>query len=108
MRIFYAADNQPTAELAESNIWHYNLYLPLCDLGHEVVPFEYDLNPHFAHADFTDPANRQFNEAYRPCLEAELLRQIGEAHRQRPIDLFFSYFYSSFVRPEVFGDMPCR
>jgi hypothetical protein len=105
MRIFYAADNRPAAGLAESYIWHYNLYLPLCDLGHEVISFEYDLNPHFAHADLTSAANRKFNEAYRPRLEAELLRQIGEAHRQRPIDIFFSYFYASFVRPEVIQEI---
>jgi len=105
MRIFYAAYNRPTGELAESNIWHYNLYLPLCDLGHEVIQFDYDLNPHFAHVRLDDPAHRQFNEINRPRLETELLRQISEAHRCQPIDIFFSYFYSSFVWPEVIHEI---
>ena len=43
MRIFYAAGSRPHGALAESKVWYYNLYLPLCDLGHDVVPLDYDL-----------------------------------------------------------------
>jgi len=45
LRIFYASDTTPNAWFAtiRSNIWRNNLLLPLRDLGHDVVEFEYDL-----------------------------------------------------------------
>jgi spore maturation protein CgeB len=101
MRIFYAAGSQPHGSLTQSRVWHYNLYLPLCDLGHTVIPLRYDLEPHYANANDTVLSQQQFNQLHGPGLEAELLRQIDEVHRQQPIDLFFSYFYSSFARPET-------
>ncbi|MGC9350197.1 MAG: CgeB family protein, partial [Anaerolineae bacterium] len=38
---------------------------------------------------------------HRPRLEGALLEQIGKAHREKPVDLFFSYFYSMNVTPET-------
>jgi spore maturation protein CgeB len=101
MRIFYAVGSRPHGDLVESSIWFRNLYLPMVDLGHEVVAFDFDLEPFYSHADPDHPGTRAFVEAQRPILEAELLNQVARAHAERPIDVFFSYFYSSFVRPEV-------
>ena len=42
MRIFYASSISPNLYF-DSKIWYYNLYLPLIDLEHEVVTFDYDL-----------------------------------------------------------------
>ena len=42
LRIFYAAADAATSEVAASRIWYYNLYMPLCDLGHEVLRFDYE------------------------------------------------------------------
>src|SRR5690242_12088647 len=40
MRIFYAAADSPNYwGLPQSKLWHANLYLPLADLGHELVTF---------------------------------------------------------------------
>lgn len=102
MRIFYAADHQP---FPGNNVWHNNLYLPLHDLGHDVICFDYDLTPHFMNADPSDPKQRQFIERSRSRLEAALLEQIRAVHRQKPIDLFFSYFYSAFCRPEIIREI---
>ncbi len=98
MRIFYAADHEP---FPGNRLWHNNLFLPLCDLGHDVVPFAYDLTPHFHHADPAVPGSAEFIAERRPRLEAELLRQIEAAHARAPIQVFFSYFYSAFCRPET-------
>ena len=106
LRIFYAVDSTPNAiALQNSRLWYYNLFLPLVDLGYDVIPFDYDLGPHFQHADPHQQKNRSFIEKKRPKLGEALLEQIRAAHRLKPIDLFFSYFYSAFVRPEVIREI---
>jgi spore maturation protein CgeB len=51
------------------------------------------------------PGHKAFIDANRPRLGEALLGQITEAHRQRPIDLFFSYFYSAYVHPDVIREI---
>jgi spore maturation protein CgeB len=102
MRIFYAAAASPNYwGLPESRLWHANLYLPLADLGHELVTFDYDYGPHNNHIDPRVASQREFMLRHRPALGEALLRQLKAAHRRRPIDLFFSYFYSAYVDPDV-------
>lgn len=96
MRIFYAADNALNS-LFQSNLWRNNLYLPLLNLGHELVEFAYDLKETFANVDFDDPWQRTFINRNRPEVSAELLRQVRAAHAESPLDLFFSYFYDACV-----------
>lgn len=100
LRIFYASDTTPNSAL-QSNIWRNNLYLPLVDMGHNVVEFQYDLRETFRNLNPADPRQRDFIRKNRPKLTKELLRQIKEAHAQKPIDLFFSYFYDACVLPEA-------
>jgi spore maturation protein CgeB len=102
MRIFYAADHEP---FPGNPLWHNNLYLPLADLGHEIISFNYDLTPHFQHADPSVFSNKVFIEENRPRLEKALLRQIEAEHRRQPVDVFFSYFYNAFCRPEVIREI---
>jgi spore maturation protein CgeB len=99
MRIFYAVDNTLNS-LFQSNLWRNNLYLPLVDMGHEVVEFAYDLKATFENVDLDDPWQRTFINRNRPKLTEELLRQIRVAHAEKPIDIFFSYFYDACVLPE--------
>ena len=106
MRIFYAAADSPNYwGLPDSKLWHANLYLPLADLGHELVTFDYDYGRHNNHLDGRVPAQRAFIERHRPRLSEELLRQVKAAHRRRPIDLFFSYFYSAYVEPDAIREI---
>ena len=98
MRIFYAADSSPNAHFdIQSNVWRNNLYLPLIDAGHDVVEFDYDLNETIQRAEKS--RNARFISKNRPKVTKELLRQIKKAHEERPIDLFFSYFYDACVLP---------
>lgn len=100
LRIFYAAPDAATALVTGSRVWYINLYLSLCDLGHDVVRFNFDLNQYSR--SISDAKNRQAAiQEYRPKLEKALLEQIGRAHQERPVDLFFSYFYSVNVTPET-------
>lgn len=105
MRIFYASTHTTHSLMPTSRLWYINLYLPLLDLGHDVVPFDYDLAPHYHYADILNPEHCAFIEENRPKLEQSLLAQIEAAHKERPIDLFFSYFYSAFCRPEVIREI---
>lgn len=102
MRIFIAVEHEP---LPGNRLWHTNLHLPLIDLGHDVIPFRYDLSPHFANADPADPAARRFIETHRARLEQALLRQVARAHADAPIDVFLAYFYSAFCRPDAIREI---
>ncbi len=106
MRIFYAAnDSVNLFGLRDSNIWYYNLYMPLVDIGNEVIRFDYNLSPHFQNLDFSNPKHKTFIDENRPKLEQEFLKQIKKAHSEKPIDLFFSYFYSACCSPEVIKEI---
>ena len=95
MRIFYAAPTSPNFDgLPSSRLWQDNLLETLRDMGHDVVVFDRDLSGFFAHAEEPD-----WYEPRRGQLEEELLAAVRGAHRSAPIDLFFSYFYSSCVTP---------
>lgn len=101
MRIFHAVPSIPEATLTDSKIWYYNLNLPLQDLGHELVVFQWDYGDSSSYLDPSIPSHRKFIARNRPRLSEELLRQVKAAHAKRPVDLFFSYFYSANVEPEV-------
>jgi spore maturation protein CgeB len=99
MRIFYAADNSADPRLGiQSNIWRNNLCCTLIDLGHDVVEFDYDLQETIQKVDKS--LHRSFIAKNRPKITRELLKQIRQAHSERPIDLFFSYFYDTCVMVE--------
>lgn len=104
MRIFYASDTTPNASF-ESNLWRNNLYLPLTDLGHDVVEFRYDLRETFQNLDSQSPITAAFVKKNRPKVTEELLRQIKSAHAEKPIYLFFSYFYDACVLPEAIDEI---
>ena len=105
MRVFLAAGRSPNQALTGSRIWHINLCLPLRDLGHEVIEFDYDLEPMYANADWHDAKQKRFSDAQRPALGAALLRQVTRQHERQPIDAFLSYFYSTFVSPAVIEEI---
>ncbi len=104
MRIFYAADNALNS-LFKSSIWRNNLYLPLVDLGHDMVEFDFDLKATFENVDMEDPWQRKFINKNRPVVTAELLKQIRKAHSEKPIGLFFSYFYDACVQPSAIDEI---
>ena len=105
MRIFYASGQMTNQAVPGSKLWRNNLYLSLVDLGHDVIEFNYNLEPLISKADFNLPGHREFVSEHRPGAERELLRQIKAAHLKAPIQLFFSYFYSSCARAEVIREI---
>lgn len=104
MRIFYASATSGNASVP-SSLWRNNLYLPLLDLGHDVVEFDYDLCEVFRNLDPSIPEQKTFIEKSKPKLTAALLLQIRAVHAAKPIDLFFSYFYDACVLPEAIDEI---
>lgn len=104
MRIFYVSDTTPNASL-KSNLWRSNLYLPLIGLCHDVVEFRYDFGKTFQNLNSAYPEQERFIKENRPKLTLELLNQVKKAHAERPIDLFFSYFYDACVLPEAIDEI---
>jgi len=105
LRIFYASGSTPNGALPASGIWRSNLYGSLVDLGHDVIEFDYDLEPLIAAANTNDPRNHRFVERHRPRASAELVKQVMRAHAEAPLDLFVSYFYSSCATPKAVMDI---
>jgi spore maturation protein CgeB len=101
MRIFYASDSTPNSHLPDSNLWRNNLLLPLRDLGHDVIEFEYDLRETFRRLNTRSAADLRFINGNRPRVSEALLDQVRRAHAEKPIDLLFTYFYDACVSPET-------
>lgn len=104
MHIFYAADSTPNPFFA-SQLWRNNLYLPLIDLGHEVTDFDFNWGDTFRKLDTANPEHAAFIEENRPRISHQLISQIRAAHAQKPIEVFFSYFYDACVLPETLDEI---
>jgi spore maturation protein CgeB len=104
MRIYYAADTSPNPEL-HSTIWRKNLFEGLAQLGHEVIESGVNWRLIFRHLDPTSPENAEFINEHRPKLSECLAEEVRRLHQEKPFDLFFSYFYSACVLPEVLKEI---
>lgn len=88
---------KPNLALSQSRVWHNNLYLPLLDLGHEVIEYDIDLESFLFEEDDVSIRRNKF--------EGALLEAIKAAHREKSIDLFFSYFYDVMCSPDVIREI---
>lgn len=106
MRIFYCAQSSPNeTALAHSKLWYVNLCLPLQDLGHEVIQFDRDYLHTAYNLDPERSIDRPIIAKHRPQFSDELLTELKTIHRRTPIDIFFSYFASAHVEPDVIREI---
>jgi spore maturation protein CgeB len=107
LRIFYASDTTPNAwfKSVRSNIWRNNLLLPLRDLGHDVVEFDYDLTQTFRYLNPAIPQHAEFIAKNRPVISEALLTQLLAAHRAKPIDVLFTYYTDACLDPAVIAEI---
>ncbi len=64
----------------------------------EVVEFDFDLTATFRNLDARVVKQAAFIAENRPKVsEAASVKQIAAAHKAKPVDLFFSYFYDPCV-----------
>ena len=106
MRIFFVAQATPNEfELPDSRLWHANLYLPLVDLGHELITFSHAWLPEGYKHDLVNPACLKAIRTRRLEFSEQLVREVKAAHQRRPIQLFFSYLTSAHVEPGAIDEI---
>lgn len=102
MRIFYAAQSTTNEiDLPDSRLWYVNLFMPLRDLGHELVEFNHSWLPRGYAVDLKNPVDAADIAEHRPRFSEALLAKITQVHRENPLDLLFTYFTAAHVEPET-------
>ena len=107
MRIFHATQTTPNPwYLPQSRLWHVNLYLPLLDLGHELVTLPRRLRRVLRLPRSADGRAPRVRPPKPPAAQRGS-RAAGEGGRtgSGAIDLLFGYFYSAQVEPEAIREI---
>jgi len=93
MRIFLALASSPNPSFA-SDLWKWNLYDPLVDLGHDVVLWDGGIQPLFdvdPRSPECVPLRQRFSETF--------LRAVEAAHAAARLDLVLTYVSDSHLEP---------
>jgi len=102
MRIFYVAQATPNEiSLPGSKLWHANLYLPLVDLGHELVPFAHPWLSGGYNMDLKNSTHSCLSRKQRPDFSQKLVDAVKAAHKKKSVQVFFSYLTSAHVEAEA-------
>jgi spore maturation protein CgeB len=104
MRIFTAVRHSNDPQFYYGGLWSGNFYPALRQLGHEIVESETDLLPTSLFLHIADGFTPQELSA-RSLVTEKIIDEVRRAHRERPVDLFLSYFYNSHFAPEGFGEI---
>lgn len=98
MRIFYASiDSANNIELSNSKIWYNNLYQTLAK-RFEVVRPQYSVQEQHIRCVYNIYNS---NEKDRKKFSNILFEEIKKENSKKKVDLFFSYFWSASILPEV-------
>jgi len=104
MRIFVAVRHSADPRFYYGGLWSGNFYPALRQLGHEIVESNVDLLPlsRFMHV----PGNFTREELQaRTEITERLLDEVRAAQRERPLNLFLSYFYNAHFDPAGFDQL---
>ena len=104
MRIFTAVRHSANPRFFYGGLWSENFHPPLRALGHEVIESRQDL---LAASRFMHIAGGFTPEemAVRKRITEQILEEVREAQRQKPLDLFLSYFYNAHFDPSGFSQV---
>ena len=97
MRIFLAFPRRGNNDIQNSEIWLKHVIPSLEKLGHELVVLDRDFGS--LNSDLFASLDEERRE--RENFTENLYDSVVKAHNEKPIDLFFSYFYSRCVDTEV-------
>ena len=104
MRIFCAVRHSTDPKQYYGGLWSGNFYPALQQLGHQIIDSNVDLLPasRFMHVagDFTGE-----ELSMRAEITQQIIDEVRTAHRERPIDLFLSYFYNAHFDPAGFDEL---
>ena len=101
MRIFIAVRHATDPKQFYGGLWSANFYPALRALGHELVESQVDLSATSRFMDVAGDFTPQEIEARGRTTE-QILAELAEAHRRKPIDVFLSYFYNAHFDPSGF------
>src|SRR6266567_3673049 len=104
MRIFIAVRHSADPNFYYGGLWSGNFYPALRQLGHEVVESQVDLFPGSRFMDVTTKLTLEQTEV-RARITQRLINEITQAHKEKPVDLFLSYFYNSHFDPSGFDQI---
>lgn len=94
MRIFIAVRHANDPKQFYGGLWSGNFYPALRALGHELIESSTDLAPTSRFMDVPGGFTQQELEVRARTTEL-IVGELEAAHRERPIDLFLSYFYNA-------------
>ncbi|MBN1353347.1 MAG: glycosyltransferase family 1 protein [Candidatus Omnitrophica bacterium] len=101
MRIFTAVRHSLNPKLYYGGLWSGNFYEALRQLGCEILESQVDLLPssRFMHVpgDFTSEERR-----VRAQIAQRIIDEVEKAHKEKPVDMFLSYFYNAHFDPSGF------
>lgn len=104
MRVFTAIRHASDPGRYYGGLWSANFYPALRQLGCEVVESRTDLLPASRFMHIADDFTAGEKEC-RARLTEEILAELRAAHRERPVDLFLSYFYHAHFDPAGFAEV---
>lgn len=101
MRVFTAVRHSNDPVRFYGGLWSANFYPALLQLGHEIVESQTDLLATSRFMNVATEFTRQETEVRAQTTE-RILSEVREAHQERPVDLFLSYFYNAHFDPAGF------
>jgi len=104
MRIFCAVRHSLNPRWYYGELWSGNFYPALRDMEHDVIESQTDLLPTSRFMDIPNDFTQEELEVRFRTTE-NILEEVRVAHRQKPIDLFLSYFYNAHFDPTGFDDL---
>ena len=104
MRIFTAVRHSNDPGFYYGGLWSGNFYPALNGLGHEIVESQTDLLPTSLFMHIAGGFTPQELSA-RELITEKIIDEVRRAHRERPVDLFLSYFYNSHFAPAGFAEI---
>lgn len=104
MRIFIAVKHSFDPRFYYGGLWSGNFYPALQELGHEIVESQADLLPASRFMHVADGFTREEQEI-RAHMTQRIVDEVRNAHAQKPVDLFLSYFYNAHFDPAGFEEI---
>jgi spore maturation protein CgeB len=100
MRVFSAVRHSLDPKYYYGGLWSGNFHPALKRLGHDLVESRVDLKPAWDMREGTAE-----HRHVRAAITEAIVAEVRVAHRQRPVDLFLSYFYNAHFDPAGFDDI---
>ena len=99
MRIFTAVRHSIDPKYYYGGLWSGNFYPAIQQLGHEIIESQVDLLPVSGFISIPGDFTAQELEA-RSKITAQIIAEVRQQHKEKPVDLFLSYFYNTHFDPD--------